>query len=83
MVKINWTNLALQDLDEIAEFISKDSIRYAQITVKYLFESPSISKHIPKLEELSLILMKKTYVNLFGEVIESFIGLLIRIELIF
>jgi len=48
MVKINWTNLALQDLNEIAEFISKDSIRYAQITVKYLFESPSLLKTHPK-----------------------------------
>ena len=48
MVKINWTNLALQDLNEIAEFISKDSIRYTQITVKYLFESPSLLKTHPK-----------------------------------
>jgi toxin ParE1/3/4 len=48
MVKINWTNFALQDLLEIAEFISKDSHRYAQMTVKYLFESPSILKTHPK-----------------------------------
>jgi toxin ParE1/3/4 len=47
MVKINWTNFALQDLNEIAEFISKDSVRYAQMTVKYLFESPSILKSHP------------------------------------
>jgi toxin ParE1/3/4 len=48
MVKINWTNFALQDLLEIAEFISNDSLRYAQMTVKYLFESPSILKTHPK-----------------------------------
>ena len=48
MVKINWTNFALQDLNEIAEFISKDSIRYAQMTVKNLFESPSLLKTHPK-----------------------------------
>lgn len=48
MVKINWTNFALQDLLEIAEFISKDSTRYAQMTVKHLFESPSILKTHPK-----------------------------------
>ena len=48
MVKINWTNFALQDLLEIAEFISKDSIRYAQMTVKYLFESPTPLKTHPK-----------------------------------
>ena len=48
MVKIKWTNFALQDLNEIAEFISKDSVRYAQMTVTYLFESPSILKSHPK-----------------------------------
>ena len=48
MVKIKWTNFALQDLEEIGDFISKDSIRYAQMTVKYLFESPSILKTHPK-----------------------------------
>jgi toxin ParE1/3/4 len=48
MVKINWTNFALQDLLEIADFISKDSDRYARMTVKYLFESPSILKTHPK-----------------------------------
>jgi plasmid stabilization system protein ParE len=29
MVKIKWANFAIQDLHEIAEFISKDSVRYA------------------------------------------------------
>ena len=48
MVKINWTNFALKDLNEIADFISKDSVRYAQMTVKYLFESPTLLKTHPK-----------------------------------
>jgi len=48
MVKINWTNFALQDLNEIADFISKDSVRYAQMTVKYLYESPTLLKTHPK-----------------------------------
>ncbi len=48
MVKINWTNFALQDLNEIADFISKDSVRYAQMTVKHLFESPTLLKTHPK-----------------------------------
>jgi plasmid stabilization system protein ParE len=48
MVEINWTKFALQDLNEIAEFISKDSVRYAQMTVKYLFESLSLLKSHPK-----------------------------------
>jgi toxin ParE1/3/4 len=48
MVKIKWTNLTLRDLDEIGEFISKDSLRYAQMTVNYLFESESLLKTHPK-----------------------------------
>lgn len=48
MVKIKWTNFALQDLDEIGEFISKDSARFAQMTVKFLFESTSLLKTHPK-----------------------------------
>jgi toxin ParE1/3/4 len=52
MVKINWTNFALQDLNEIADFISKDSVRYAQMTVKYLFESPTPLKTHPKAERI-------------------------------
>ena len=48
MVKIKWTNLALQDLHEIADYISKDSHRYAQLTVKSLYEATTILKTQPK-----------------------------------
>ena len=48
MVKINWTNLALQDLDDIGEYISKDSVRYAELTVQHLFDSVDILKSHPK-----------------------------------
>ena len=30
MVKIVWTDQAIQDLDDIGEFIAKDSDRYAR-----------------------------------------------------
>lgn len=33
MVKIIWTKRALTDLEDIAEYIAKDSLRYAYITV--------------------------------------------------
>jgi len=48
MVKINWTNLAIQDLEDIADYISKDSIRYAEITVQQLFISVDILLSHPK-----------------------------------
>ena len=42
MVQIIWTDSALQDLNDIGEYIAKDSIRYAEITVVRLFESVDI-----------------------------------------
>lgn len=47
MVEVKWTGRALQDLDEIAEYISKDSQFYAQLTVQRLFEKPVILKKLP------------------------------------
>ena len=47
MVQINWTDSALQDLNDIGDYISKDSIRYAEITVINLFESVDILEKHP------------------------------------
>jgi plasmid stabilization system protein ParE len=33
MVKVIWTESAIQDLDDIGEYIAKDSVRYAELTV--------------------------------------------------
>jgi plasmid stabilization system protein ParE len=38
MVEIKWTNNALEDLDDIANYISKDSSKYAQILVTQIYE---------------------------------------------
>jgi len=48
MVKIIWTDAAILDLDAIGEYIAKDSIRYAEITVLELFESVDILEDFPK-----------------------------------
>lgn len=42
MVKINWTDSAINDLQDIADYIARDSIRYAQLTVDKLFNYPTI-----------------------------------------
>jgi len=39
MVKIVWTNQAIQDLIDIGEYIANDSGRYAREVVQTLFES--------------------------------------------
>jgi addiction module RelE/StbE family toxin len=48
MVEIIWSDSALQDLNDIGEYISKDSVRYAEITVNQLFTTPDILENHPK-----------------------------------
>jgi len=61
MAEVIWTESALSDLDDIGEYISKDSIRYAEFTVAKLFESPDIlelnplaGKMVPELQNESI-----------------------------
>lgn len=55
MVRVIWTEQAAQDLENIAEFISKDSAYYAKITVenirskaKLLKEKPFLGRVVPE-----------------------------------
>ena len=61
MAEIVWTESALNDLDHIGDYIAKDSIRYAELTVAKLFESPDIlethplaGKMVPELQNESI-----------------------------
>ena len=56
MVKIIWTKRSLTDLKSIAEFISKDSVKYASLTLeriidvtKYLGNNPRIGRMVPEI----------------------------------
>lgn len=48
MAEVRWTKTALTDLEEIGDFIAKDSVRYADLTVSKLFESPNILEKNPR-----------------------------------
>ena len=48
MVKVVWTNSAIEDLNDIGDYIAKDSERYAEITVQRLFDSVDILEENPK-----------------------------------
>ena len=48
MVEVRWTHLAIDDLNEIGEYIAKDSRRYAEITVQELFDTTEILEQTPK-----------------------------------
>ncbi|MDL2322671.1 type II toxin-antitoxin system RelE/ParE family toxin [Bacteroidales bacterium OttesenSCG-928-A17] len=47
MAEIKWTNFAIENLNAIGEYIEKDSFRYAQIVVNYLFDSTEILENNP------------------------------------
>jgi len=48
MVQVIWTDAALQDLNDIGDFIAKDSVRYSEITVINLFEAVDILENHPR-----------------------------------
>ena len=58
MVEINWTDQALKDIDNIAEFISKDSLKYAKIQVNLFFDrvevlyaQPGLGRIVPEIQK--------------------------------
>ena len=48
MVKVVWTDSAIYDLNDIGEYIAKDSERYAQLTIDRLFNSVDILEEHPR-----------------------------------
>jgi len=48
MAAIIWTDRALKDLEDIGDYISKDSIVYARNFVSKLFKSPVLLKKMPR-----------------------------------
>mgnify|MGYP003863049933 CR=1 FL=1 len=47
MVQINWTNLAVEDLKGIYDYISRDSTKYAKIQVVRLRARTNVLKKHP------------------------------------
>lgn len=47
MAQVVWTDNALADLNDIGEFIAKDSLMYAGLTVSKLFEATEILETHP------------------------------------
>jgi len=57
MVKVIWTERALNDLEEIGNYISKDSFHYARLTLSKLIETeinisgnPKIGRIVPEIK---------------------------------
>ena len=45
MVKVIWTARSLKDLEEIGEYISKDSPKYAKLTLEKLIDTTKLIEH--------------------------------------
>jgi plasmid stabilization system protein ParE len=58
MARLNWTDLSIDDLINIAEFISKDSVKYSIIQIKRIRErarllkiQPLLGRIVPELKD--------------------------------
>ena len=49
MVRVRWTEIALENLDDIGDYIGKDNMKYAKIVVKNLFTSTNLLKRHPRI----------------------------------
>ncbi len=49
MVRLNWSNQSVDDLENIAEFIARDSVKYAKRTIKKIRETAKVLKDYPAL----------------------------------
>ncbi len=48
MATVNWTTLSLENINDIAGFISNDSLKYAELFVEKIFERVKILENFPK-----------------------------------
>ena len=55
MVEVNWTSQSIEDINNIAEFISRDPLKYAEVQVEQFFEyaamlelNPQIGRVVPE-----------------------------------
>ncbi len=49
MAVVNWTHRSVNDLKNIAEFIEKDSVKYASLTIQHILAAASLLEENPKI----------------------------------
>ncbi len=61
MVKIEWTDKSINDLKEDLDYISEDSVRYAQLMVSKIYQktqiistNPYLFKKVPEFDDPSI-----------------------------
>jgi len=84
MVRIRWTYQAKDDLKSIAEYISRDSIRYARLQIyrirnrtRILQRNPQAGREVPEIKEPKIReLIQGNYRIIYKIVTESRIDIL-------
>jgi len=61
MAEVNWTKFALENISDITDFISKDSVSYAELFVRRIFEKvvilqdhPNSGRIVPEFENIHI-----------------------------
>ena len=61
MVEIKWTDFAIENLNDIGDYMEKDSFHYAEIVVNSLFDSteilerhPLVGRIVPEFEDKNI-----------------------------
>ena len=61
MAEIRWTEQALEDIEAIADYISRDSVNYARITIRKIFEAaknlsvfPESGRNVPEIGQKNI-----------------------------
>ena|SRR5687767_13008444 len=49
MAEVNWTPQSISDIDQIAKFIARESLKFAKIQVLRFFEVVLVLEKLPKL----------------------------------
>jgi len=65
MAKINWTFQALEDLNDIGEYLSQNSETYTKCIIDLLWEKAHLLENYPKLG-------KKKFLTLISQILENY-----------
>lgn len=76
MAKVIWTNSAIEDLKAIHEYISKDSIYYADKQIDRIVERVEILEKFPQIGRM----VPEFNIGLIRELIEGNYRIIYRIE---
>jgi len=82
MVKVVWTQRGLNDLEDIGDYISKDSNKYAKLTLENLVDTallieinPFVGRFVPETNDKTIREIIKVFETVCGESRMACIGL--------